>query len=119
MWPRPGRPRPRRERWTKPGRSSRRSTRSATSGERRRRGPGRRLRLASLEGHYLGPLEEAAGRMPEAVAAYRTGFEAQRALGDRGYSATIAGDFAHTLIELGDLDEAEWYAHFALEGSAE
>ena len=80
---------------------------------------GRALRLASVEGHYLGPLEMAAGRFPEALVAFRVGFDAQRALGDRGYSATIAGGFSHALLEVGEIDEAERFAHIALEGSAE
>ena len=78
---------------------------------------GRAIRLASMEGHYLGPLEMAAGRFPEAVEAFRTGFEAQRALGDVGYSSTVAGGMAHALIEVGDLEEAERYARLALEES--
>jgi class 3 adenylate cyclase/tetratricopeptide (TPR) repeat protein len=80
---------------------------------------GRAVRLASVQGHYLGPLEMAAGRYPEALEAYRTGYEAQRALGDRGYSATVAGGLAHALIEVGDDDGAERYARLALEASAE
>jgi class 3 adenylate cyclase/tetratricopeptide (TPR) repeat protein len=80
---------------------------------------GRAVRLASVDGHYVGPLEMAAGRFPEALEAFRMGYEAQRALGDRGYSATVAGGFAHALIEVGEDDEAERYAHIALEGSAE
>jgi len=80
---------------------------------------GRAVRLASMEGHYLGPLEMAAGRFPEAVDAFRTGFEAQRALGDVGYSSTVAGGMAHALIEVGDLYEAERYARLALEESAQ
>ena len=80
---------------------------------------GRAIRLASVEGHHRGPLEMAAGRIPEALAAFRSGFDAQRALGDRGYSATIAGSLAHALIVAGELDEAERYARIALEGSAE
>jgi tetratricopeptide (TPR) repeat protein len=61
----------------------------------------------------------AAGRIPEALEAFRAGFDAQRALGDRGYSSTIAGSYAHALIEMGDIDEAERYARIALEGSTE
>jgi class 3 adenylate cyclase/tetratricopeptide (TPR) repeat protein len=80
---------------------------------------GRAMRLASMEGHYLGPLEMAAGRFPEALEAFRAGFEAQRALGDVGYSSTVAGGMAHALIETGDLDEAERYARLALETSME
>jgi tetratricopeptide (TPR) repeat protein len=78
---------------------------------------GRAVRLASVEGHYLGPLEMAAGRFAEAVEAFRTGFEAQRSLGDLGYSSTVAGGLAHALIEVGDLDEAERYARLALDTS--
>jgi tetratricopeptide (TPR) repeat protein len=79
---------------------------------------GRAVRLSSLEGHYLGPLEMAAGRYPEAVEAMRTGFEAQTALGDRGYSSTVAGGLAHALIAVGEDEEAERYARIALEMSA-
>jgi tetratricopeptide (TPR) repeat protein len=78
---------------------------------------GRATRVASLEGHYVGPLEAAAGRYGAAIEAYRRGFEAQRAQGDVGYSSTVAGDFAHALLEIGDLDEAERYARIALETS--
>ena len=49
------------------------------------------MRLASVHGHYLGPLEMAAGNFEAAAAAGRRGFEEQSALGDRGYSATTAG----------------------------
>jgi class 3 adenylate cyclase/tetratricopeptide (TPR) repeat protein len=80
---------------------------------------GRAVRLASVEGHYVGPLEMAAGRYPEAVAAYRTGFEAQRALGDVGYSATVAGGLAQALLQMGNLDEAERFARIALDSSAD
>jgi len=80
---------------------------------------GRKARLSALEGHYVGPLEMARGRYPEAARAFRTGFDAQRALGDVGYSSTVAGGLAHAVIELGEYEEAERYGRIALEGSAE
>ena len=80
---------------------------------------GRAVRLASVRGHYLGPLEMAAGRYPEAIEALRAGFDAQRALGDLGYSATVAGQLARALLAVGDVDEAERFARIALESSAE
>ena len=79
---------------------------------------GRTTRLASLEGHYLGPLEMAAGRFPEAARAFRAGFDGQRALGDIGYSSTVAGGLAHALLEIGEHEEAERYGRIAFEGSA-
>lgn len=79
---------------------------------------GRATRLASLEGHYVGPLEMAAGRYPEAVAAMRSGFETMRAMGDRGYSSTVAGGLAHALLAVGDDEEAERYARDALKNAA-
>jgi tetratricopeptide (TPR) repeat protein len=79
---------------------------------------GRAVRLASIHGHYLGPLEMAAGRYPEAVEACRRGFEAQASLGDRGFSATVAGVLAHALLMVGDHAEAERFAREALSRSA-
>ncbi len=79
---------------------------------------GRMSRLSSWEGHYIGPLEMAAGRFPEAVVAFRTGFEALRALGDTGFSSTAAGGLAHALLEVGDVEEAERWARVALDTSA-
>jgi class 3 adenylate cyclase/tetratricopeptide (TPR) repeat protein len=80
---------------------------------------GRTMRLASIAGHYLGPLEMAAGRYAEAVEAGRTGFEAQSSLGDRGYSATVAGVLAHALLMVGDDAEAERFAREAVGRSAD
>jgi len=80
---------------------------------------GRAIRLASVPGHYLGPLEMAAGRYREAAEAGRRGFEAQSALGDRGYSATAAGQLAHALLALGEDAEAERFARESLERAVE
>jgi len=79
---------------------------------------GRRTRLASVHGHYLGPLELAAGNYEAAVASGRRGFEEQSALGDRGYSATAAGQLAHALLASGEDEEAERYAREAFDRSA-
>jgi class 3 adenylate cyclase/tetratricopeptide (TPR) repeat protein len=80
---------------------------------------GRTTRLSAAGGHLSGPLELAAGRYPEAVALLRAGYEAQRALGDRGYSATAAGTLAHALLEVGDNQEAGRYARLAIDNSSE
>jgi tetratricopeptide (TPR) repeat protein len=79
---------------------------------------GRRTRLSSVHGHYLGPLELAAGNYEAAAASGRRGFEEQSALGDRGYSATAAGQLAHALLAMGENEEAEHYAREALDRSA-
>ncbi len=78
---------------------------------------GHAIRVASVSGHYIGPLEMAAGRYAEAVEAGRRGFEAQASLGDRGFSATVAGVLAHALLMVGEDSEAERFAREAVERS--
>ncbi|HEY7280558.1 MAG TPA: adenylate/guanylate cyclase domain-containing protein [Actinomycetota bacterium] len=79
---------------------------------------GRAVRLSSVQGHYLAPLEMAAGRYAAAAEAARLGFEAQAAIGDRGFSATVAGVLAHALLMLGEDAEAERFARESVGRSA-
>ncbi len=75
-----------------------------------------RLPLADgIAGHFLGPMETAAGNYGEAERLMLGAFERMTASGDTGFSSTVAGNLAALFIALGRWDEADRYAHVTLD----
>jgi tetratricopeptide (TPR) repeat protein len=80
---------------------------------------GRLVMVDSLLGHFLGPLELAAGRHEAAEALLLEAFAAMSGRGDNAFSSTVAATLADLYVELGRLEDVEHWAAIALDTSDE
>jgi class 3 adenylate cyclase/tetratricopeptide (TPR) repeat protein len=80
---------------------------------------GRVIMADSLLGHFLGPLELAAGRYEAAEALLLEAFSAMSGRGDNAFSSTVAASLADLYVELGRLEDVEHWAAIALDTSDE
>ncbi|MGI8928828.1 MAG: ATP-binding protein [Candidatus Limnocylindrales bacterium] len=76
---------------------------------------GMRRYALSIAGNYLGALELLAGNYEAAETVLLAAYQQLSALGDRGFSSSIAGQLAHLYTHLGRFDEADRYALVARE----
>jgi tetratricopeptide (TPR) repeat protein len=76
---------------------------------------GDRAHLASLESHFMGPVELLAGNPRRAIELERRGLATLLELGAVGFANTAAAELARAALAAGELDEAERAANSALE----
>jgi class 3 adenylate cyclase/tetratricopeptide (TPR) repeat protein len=76
---------------------------------------GRTARVDSIDGHFRGPMEMAAGNDAEAERLMLHSFERTTARGDTSFSSTVAGNLAGLYVRLGRWEDAERYARISVE----
>jgi class 3 adenylate cyclase/tetratricopeptide (TPR) repeat protein len=74
---------------------------------------GHSFRAAGVVGFFIGPTELLAGNAERAAEMMRDAWGEMTATGDRSFASTVAGNVAHALVELGEMDEAEKWAKIA------
>jgi ATP/maltotriose-dependent transcriptional regulator MalT len=73
------------------------------------------VHAASLEAHFMAPMERHAGNLGRAIEVGRRGFETLIRIGAFGFANTAAAELSRSLFEHGDLAAAEQAATQALE----
>ena len=76
---------------------------------------GARVYLASLQGHFMGPVELLAGNAARAAELELAGYETMTAFGFLGFANTVAAHLSRSMLELGRDEEAEHWATLARE----
>ena len=76
---------------------------------------GDRPHVASLESHFMGPVELMAGNPRMAIELERRGLDTLLEIGASGFANTAAAELARSYLAAGELDEAERAARTALE----
>jgi len=78
---------------------------------------GRRPYADGIAGHFLGPLEMAAGNHEEAERLMLGAYERMTASGDTSFSSTVAGNIAALYVELNRWEDADRFARATLDMS--
>ncbi len=76
---------------------------------------GRRPFADGIAGHFLGPMEMAAGNYDEAERVMLGAYERMTASGDTAFSSTVAGNLAALYIALGRWEDADRFAQATLD----
>ncbi|MEX2547388.1 MAG: adenylate/guanylate cyclase domain-containing protein [Chloroflexota bacterium] len=76
---------------------------------------GRRPFADGIAGHFLAPMEMAAGNYEEAERLMLGAYERMSASGDTAFSSTVAGNLAALYIALGRWEEADRFARITLD----
>jgi len=76
---------------------------------------GRRPFADGIAGHFIGPMEMAAGNYDEAERVMLGAYERMTASGDTAFSSTVAGNLAALYVALGQWEDAERFARATMD----
>jgi tetratricopeptide (TPR) repeat protein len=76
---------------------------------------GRLVLQDTIDGHFVGPIETAAGNFDIAETAMLGAYERMIARGERGFSSTVAGHLGHLYVQMGRWADAERWGQITLD----